>query len=1283
MSQSVHRLRGIALVALILIVSGAAAVWYYDGIQTRERTHLEHRALRILAMTGEQLGERLDVNESILRSAAGLTTLRDLSAYAQFLENIGARERAQEIEQEREQQERRYLRTLAPHLEWAACDEKPNPRPTPEFIITVGGYNSAVATAGGQARVLKLSLSNLICAEVTLENLVPRLTEGAPSELFDDILLVDGYGRVIFQSAKSEIRIHRFSELLDHPEPTEAAGEEYPAADSETADPGGAVGKSGDIGSFAHLSGLREVEIARKKFMLFSQPIRLISALNQDRAPFQLVLCGLIRSEDFKSEGSLRAIKPLGQWGVSILLIVLLIWPAIHTSVVMGPFSSLRARTPYLMGAGICFAGGVLLAAVLYFVHRGAIDVEARGQLSLVADTIERNLYEELNGTLLTIEALTRDAERDAVSAVREGRADELKVCPEHGPHYFTIRTDCFRERCREYYPSTLAKERPSWDLMFWADRYGHQRVKWTFHKQATAYTPMKDYWFFQESRKGNVWELIKDPERQGPALHDRRFLMAAVHSPTTGEDLAVVTQRISRENDDQILEYAFAAFPLASLFHVVLPSGYGYALIDEAGKVQFHSDPGRNLRENFFREAGNSPELRAAVLAEGETTERSEYYGVPHLIHVRPLQRIVGSSLSLVAFRGSTRDDFFSVQIVFLALAFVLGYVAILLVPLGLIVVGRKLTGKKGLPVPPPSRLWPVAEHRVWFAGLFAASMLVLGITLAPLAGRPFALTSGSAAVAVVLPVILACGFWIFVLLWQGPKWRLPERIVGERMNVNILHWLSISALLLALISAPAVVAYEIAFRHSSAGFSLRDLNELERLESSRQHRLNARYHELDRDIRASLLTLRSDSLLDRPYLGLGGKYSPSYRRILTEEARSSAQVEGFVDSTLRWLARRMPKSVVQVPAAGSRLNSPAVSEVESALEKYQVNSAPAENEDQDAWMVPVAFLVVVPVVLIVTRRALNDLCLEEGYMSQVLGRFVEVWPEIDTSGRLRDLESRTIIIGPAAVGKSEWVRGQAGIARLDLSLRDFENETGEGAGSLVLDNFEAALMEPSRQPKLLEFLEKIVTRDNVSVAIVTAADPVYMLVDDPHSHILWPADGEDETTYRHRWMRVLAGFQRYSFVPAPEKRGILDPRAVLANSSLSERLVLTEIAEEGWVNPRQMLALHHLVDRGLVRRTPRPEIINQELCDYTRQMRQVDDFQKYNWAPDAEGRFLRFGFYVGLLVVLCVVLYYVGRAVQSDFVTLIGPLGALATVAQRIIATYRGKGLVSGELT
>jgi hypothetical protein len=126
------------------------------------------------------------------------------------------------------------------------------------------------------------------------------------------------------------------------------------------------------------------------------------------------------------------------------------------------------------------------------------------------------------------------------------------------------------------------------------------------------------------------------------PSIIDRQpFALQSFVSPNTGEFLPIVTFPPGRNQENDTLTDSMRIIlttELPSLVNTIFPRGYGFALIDPDGTVQFHSDPARNLKENFFSECDDIGELRKWMLLGEKAHFNLNYGGQSIRAFVQPL---------------------------------------------------------------------------------------------------------------------------------------------------------------------------------------------------------------------------------------------------------------------------------------------------------------------------------------------------------------------------------------------------------------------------------------------------------------------------------------------------------------------------------------------------------------------------------------------------------------------------------------------------------------------
>src|SRR4029453_1354942 len=117
---------------------------------------------------------------------------------------------------------------------------------------------------------------------------------------------------------------------------------------------------------------------------------------------------------------------------------------------------------------------------------------------------------------------------------------------------------------------------------------------------------------------------------------------LESVWSMTTGEPLAVLAKESSllrKNGKGPGVAVAAISIPMRSLIGPVLPPGFAFAVIDQTGKVLFHSDRQRNGNEHFFVGTDNNRRLRAQGAAHSAPVLNINYWGGAHRAYVKPMQ--------------------------------------------------------------------------------------------------------------------------------------------------------------------------------------------------------------------------------------------------------------------------------------------------------------------------------------------------------------------------------------------------------------------------------------------------------------------------------------------------------------------------------------------------------------------------------------------------------------------------------------------------------------------
>ena len=577
-------------VLVLLIVFGVPYFFYVSS----QMSYFNNRNFRLLGSLSLQLNSQIESYREILTKAAKKDP-----------DTEGRTEPSPEQPREFIENAIKAAVALVPTLQ---LDPRPNlqdplvvervaspagkPDPAPEITLDVKEekgktwlnllYDGPTGVKGYKATIsVRTSFQGL------LEPLVSR-------DLFDDILVVAQHdGRVIFQRNPSGYRVAQLDPVF------------------KLLGRGGKNAGSDEIPVTVRSISTLEVNLADTDFKVFLQPVRLpfgVAIAAQNQPVFQFVICGLVRSDRFRSD-SLAISYTLVLVFVFLILLAFLGWPFVKLWS-MGPTDRLRV-------SDVCFlAASTLISAVLvalflldlYAYH--ALEENMDDQLETFAGKIASQFNAELEKAYNQLDTFNKTID------LRQNARD----------------TGVLKKKPVEAYPY--------FDMAFWINSKGDQQGKWTVKKALTPMINVKERDYFKNAKEDRLW-----------SMNSSRFYLESIISLTTGETSAVLSVPFTTAGAPGNTEIAVAAIEtkLLSVIRPVVPAGFGYAVIAPGGKVLFHSDNTRNLRENFLQETDDDLGLQAALYGGNSDWIDAHYWGTGHRLYVIPLK---GVPWSLVVYR-------------------------------------------------------------------------------------------------------------------------------------------------------------------------------------------------------------------------------------------------------------------------------------------------------------------------------------------------------------------------------------------------------------------------------------------------------------------------------------------------------------------------------------------------------------------------------------------------------------------------------------------------------
>lgn len=678
-----------------------------------------------------------------------------------------------------------------------------------------------------------------------LGDLMARFVPHDPvADPFDVIALADEQGRVLYQSAFSEVRLDNLSRLFPGPQspvPALPAGQ-FPSPPVSSKAP------SESWNDALAMSGFREMEIVGGRYKVYTQPVTLNLDPNSKLRPW--VLCGLVRPERFTSQT--WALSYFWIIGLAFLVAIVVLSLPIVKLAGRGA-GMLRSDTPIIAAAIFLIPALTALFTAYLYQHASYVRLTDAALKSLAED-VDRHFTDETRKIVDQIDYLT-----DRLRNLPNPYADERSVLSNNAGSLFSIQKS----------PYT------NFDMIFWTDEVGHQQVKWSSARDITPLLSLEQDPIFRRFR-GQPRALLDPKPTEGSAPNQsresaREFTFEPTTTTTTGESVAVFGRRLDGtiRAGQAPLTAAFMVCTPESLFHPVLPPGFGFAIVDDSGNVIISHDPLLNQRENLFLETDNDKKTQSAISSASEPFN-VEYKGRLHRMYVRPLQQIhLSPRLALAVYKDGIYDETLDAEIAGMAATLYGEYVLVLLAVLG----GFRLFLWSRLRIWFRGKIWPSEERKPEYAAIFLALAPLAGISFLSLFLLPFLLQ----ILLLPLEALLLAALAILIagrILSRGahpsrlqPLQRLRNRLAARPLAEVVT--LACAALILNISGLPAGAFFRMAHLHETFNYLLVGQRKIaDALERRYDPRETSRLQWVDQMVRNAILSPSDTGNDPSPYL-------------------------------------------------------------------------------------------------------------------------------------------------------------------------------------------------------------------------------------------------------------------------------------------------------------------------------------------------------------------------------------------------------------------------------
>ena len=714
MKNKANKLSRVVLMVVTLIILLVPFALYYFFYVTSHQTYFIDRSRRALGSMGGQIASRIDGVRNVVQNASQKDCAPE----------------AKEVDATQRLFNRNAIRPFGVELEFVRFESAgtpetkstPGSQPKPKKpVVTVdfksfGSKNQIVFN--NELFSVAVATEDLLAPAV--DRFVVHDRQAYGEDLFDKVFVADAAtGQVLFEYGLDATTIVNLDDFLGAHRSTSEK------KDGQSDDKGNAAQSSKDAKASPGRLGrgstsMSSISIAETDHKLFFQPIELTvpRAGSANAEVPKLIVCGLVRSEHL-SRKSFSFSYTLLLLVVLLVLITIVSAPLIKLRL-LGSKDRLRKADAVLTAASAFFGTGLLILLLLDLYTYANLENQLDERLEMLSRSVDSNLRSELVSASNQLDALNQKLDEDL------SMADEEFVCASENERRDEItKSDDPTAVTAKFFKEDILSgngildpnrsEYPYFNGAMWADHAGQQQIKFTTKRVHTPFISVGQRQFHKHAKEGDLWEL--NFSDQGTESSHRLYL-DALNSRTSGENVAV----ISKLTPDELYVSAMD-MKLLSLYRPVLPTGYGFCVIDRSGLVLFHADDVRNLEENFFDECNNDMSLRAAVQLRQRELVNIQYLGRAHRAFVAPLSDL---PWTLVVFRDKQVLRTINLEIVTLATILFCAYGILLMIVLALIFLPLFPNAKKRL-----ESIWPAEEHHSKYNQIAVVSLALFLICL------------------------------------------------------------------------------------------------------------------------------------------------------------------------------------------------------------------------------------------------------------------------------------------------------------------------------------------------------------------------------------------------------------------------------------------------------------------------------------------------------------------------------------------------------------------------
>jgi hypothetical protein len=354
----------------------------------------------------------------------------------------------------------------------------------------------------------------------------------------------------------------------------------------------------------AMFSGIKDMHLRDLEYKMFFVPFNM----NNSR----LALCGFVKSSTYSSAAYQLPVAFI--YVLVILLLLLLISLPLIRIYTIGRHETIRFYDLVSVVLSLFIGCTIITVIVIQVTLLRSGDITARENVENISDQIHDRFTEEIQKAYRQLDSI------DRYVADRFAFADRVDSGYNASPLLYQYMAEHKKDTSLYY----------SFDRVSWIDRRGKQFIKAEPEKVDPVFQQVQDRKYFSAFQNNHSYPV--------PGMPGSAMALEGVYNWINGKFRLILSKR-SRLDNAFIATLSLRSY---SLMSAVLPTGYGFCVIDQAGNVQVHSTEYRNLNENLLNQVGTSDQVRGAMISRQAThLDEIDLYGRKHALHITPIAQM------------------------------------------------------------------------------------------------------------------------------------------------------------------------------------------------------------------------------------------------------------------------------------------------------------------------------------------------------------------------------------------------------------------------------------------------------------------------------------------------------------------------------------------------------------------------------------------------------------------------------------------------------------------